>query len=412
MSIFFDKQQKCVIIIHMITIDELLLDIVNNTNPSVEDMMPARDSRVLRSLSTSVNSHYFITENQSKLILKLFKEHLLSLQTVWHDISDVLVDPQWSRSFRQVEEYKKLQLSRDVDGNVVLGINFSYSSNIRKVLQTNSNKIDGLVQVNPGKGYSALLTEKNVVLLVDLLSTLHFEIDEEIINYSTIIKSWNRKEIEGRFDITNISNQNFHKSITGELGIETSLDHLIIKDRSFRYQYIFNNTEDRPATLAGDLAYRDASKVWVDSAVYSLQQVISSLIELRRAPILIVFPNWDVDTVYKNMLVLDTALKENKVNDNVGMYFRMDNQGVGKEFNQLISNNKYNAQLDDNTMIVGIQASKIPKFLLKTKWTPMSVIVLDTIRNNKSMVYANCCDLIISYTNTKPVLDPKANYVS
>jgi hypothetical protein len=112
------------------------------------------------------------------------------------------------------------------------------------------------------------------------------------------------------------------------------------------------------------------------------------------------------------MLVLDTALKENKVNNNVGMYFRMDNQGVGKEFNQLISNNKYNAQLDNNTTVVGIQASKIPKFLLKTKWTPMSVIVLDTIRNNKSMVYANCCDLIISYTNTKPVLDLKASYVS
>jgi len=59
LSIFFDKQQKCVIIIHMITIDELLLDIVNNTNPTVEDLMSARDSRVLRSLATSVNSHYF-----------------------------------------------------------------------------------------------------------------------------------------------------------------------------------------------------------------------------------------------------------------------------------------------------------------------------------------------------------------
>jgi len=396
----------------MITIDELLLDIVNNTNPSVEDMMPARDSRVLRSLSTSVNSHYFITENQSKLILKLFKEHKSALQKIWHDIFDVLADPQWSRSLRQVEEYKKLQLSKDADGNIILSINFSYSSNIRKVLQVNSSKIDGLIQVNPAKGYTALLTEKNVILLVDLLSTLQFEIDDEIINYTKIIKSWNRKEIEDRFDITNISNQNFHKSITNELGAETSLDHLIIKDRSFRYQYTFNNTEDKPATLAGDLAYRDISKVWVDSAVYSLQQVISSLIELRRAPILIVFPNWDVDTVYKNMLVLDTALKENKVNNNVGMYFRMDNQGVGKEFNQLIANNKYNSQLDDNTSIVGIQAGKIPKFLLKARWTPMSVIVLDTIRNNKSMVYANCCDLIISYTDTKPVLDLKANYVS
>jgi hypothetical protein len=140
--------------------------------------------------------------------------------------------------------------------------------------------------------------------------------------------------------------------------------------------------------------------------------VISSLIELRRTPILIVFPNWDADTVYKNMVVLDTALRENKVNNSVGMYFRMDNQGVGKEFNQLISNNKYNVQLNDDTVVVGIQASKIPKFLLKNKWNPMSVIVLDAIRNNKSMVYANCCDLIISYTSTKPVLDSKATYVS
>ncbi len=117
----------------MITIDELLLDIVNNTNPTVEDLMSARDSRVLRSLATSVNSHYFITENQSKLILKLFKEHVLSLQTVWHDISTVMIDPIWSRAFRQVEEYKKLQLSKDIEGDIVLSINFSYSSNIRKV---------------------------------------------------------------------------------------------------------------------------------------------------------------------------------------------------------------------------------------------------------------------------------------
>jgi hypothetical protein len=112
------------------------------------------------------------------------------------------------------------------------------------------------------------------------------------------------------------------------------------------------------------------------------------------------------------MLVLDSALKENNVDANVGIYFRMDNQGRGKDFNQLIATNKYNAQLENETTIVGIQAGKIPKFLLKSKWVPMSVIVLDTIRQNKSMVYANCCDLVISYSNTKPVLDWKATHVN
>jgi hypothetical protein len=396
----------------MITIDEILLNIVNQTNPTIEDLMPARDSRVLRSLATSVNSHYFITENQSNLILKLFKEHKNSLVKVVDNISELIVDPIWSKSFRQIEEYKKLQLSKNEDSEPILSIYFSYSSNIRKVLQTNSNKIEGLVQTHPAKGYTATLTEHNIVFLVELLTPLQFEIDEDIINHFTVIKSWDKKEIEDRFLITNIENQNFHKSITSDLGVETTLNNVIIKDRSFRYQYTFNNTEEQPVSLAGDIAYRETSRIWVDSAVYSLKQLIASLIELQRTPVLMVFPNWDSDTVYKNMVILDSALKENNVNSNVGMYFRMDNQGLGKDFNQLIATNKYNAQLNNDTAIVGIQTGKIPKFLLKSKWTPMSVIVLDTIRNNKSMVYANCCDLVISYSNTKPVLDPKANYVN
>lgn len=396
----------------MITIDETLLNIVNQTNPTIEDLMPARDSRVLRSLATAVNSHYFITENQSNLILKLFKEHKNSLVKVVDNISELIINPVWSKSFRQIEEYKKLQLSKNEDSEPILSIYFSYSSNIRKVLQTNSNKIEGLVQTHPAKGYTATLTEHNIVFLVELLTPLQFEIDEDIINHFTVIKSWNKKEIEDRFLITNIENQNFHKSITSDLGVETTLNNVIIKDRSFRYQYTFNNTEEQPVSLAGDIAYRETSRIWVDSAVYSLKQLIASLIELQRIPMLIVFPNWDSDTVYKNMLVLDSALKENNVDSDVGIYFRMDNQGLGKDFNQLIAINKYNSQLGNETIIVGIQAGKIPKFLLKSKWAPMSVIVLDTIRNNKSMVYANCCDLVISYSNTKPVLDLKANYVN
>lgn len=396
----------------MITIDEILLSIVNQTNPTIEDLMPARDSRVLRSLATSANSHYFITENQSNLILKLFKEHKNSLEKAVDNISELIINPVWSKSFRQIEEYKKLQLSKNEDSEPILSIYFSYSSNIRKVLQSNSNKIEGLVQTHPAKGYVATLTEHNIVFLVELLTPLQFEIDADIINHFTVIKSWDKKEIEDRFLITNIENQNFHKSITSDLGVETTLNNIIIKDRSFRYQYTFNNTEEQPVSLAGDIAYRETSRIWVDSAVYSLKQLIASLIELQRIPMLIVFPNWDSDTVYKNMLVLDSALKENNVDSDVGIYFRMDNQGLGKDFNQLIAINKYNSQLGNETVIVGIQAGKIPKFLLKSKWAPMSVIVLDTIRNNKSMVYANCCDLVISYSNTKPVLDLKASYVN
>jgi menaquinone-dependent protoporphyrinogen IX oxidase len=64
--------------------------------------------------------------------------------------------------------------------------------------------------------------------------------------------------------------------------------------------------------------------------------------------------------------------------------------------------------LTPDTKIVGVQSGKIPKFLLKNDWKPMSVISIgNTLRHNKTAVYANCCDLVISYTDKEPLYEPK-----
>ena len=53
------------------TVDNLLIKISNATNPAIEDQISGRDCKVLRSLASSVNSHIFITENQSRLLVKI-----------------------------------------------------------------------------------------------------------------------------------------------------------------------------------------------------------------------------------------------------------------------------------------------------------------------------------------------------
>jgi hypothetical protein len=64
----------------MITVDNLLLQIVNFTSPTIEEQIQSKDSRVLRSLATSVIGHAFITENQSNLLLKILRENQKKLK--------------------------------------------------------------------------------------------------------------------------------------------------------------------------------------------------------------------------------------------------------------------------------------------------------------------------------------------
>ena len=73
----------------MNTIDILLLDIVNSTSPTIEEQLNSRDSKVLRSLASSVVSHLFVTENQAGLILKILRENSKKITnfTMWTYIS-------------------------------------------------------------------------------------------------------------------------------------------------------------------------------------------------------------------------------------------------------------------------------------------------------------------------------------
>ena len=95
----------------------------------------------------------------------------------------------------------------------------------------------------------------------------------------------------------------------------------------------------------------------------------------------------------------------------VGIYFRLSNVGAGKDFNQLIATKSYNCQLDSNTKIVGVANGKIPKFLLKTPWRPMSVISIGkSLQNNKTSAYTNRCDLIINWTDNEPIIETRMQW--
>lgn len=388
----------------MVTIDQFFLNFATSDSPKMEDIVSSRDFKVLKSLHLNLTKGIFFTINQSDLLKKILIENKEKIASHYEDFENILKLSLWSKPFRIVETVRKIYLSDDTEKEIKIIIEFSFSSNLRKIMQEISKNLTNLEPVTNGKFYIVDLDEKNIVTLVESFKNHKFSIDEKIIEYYNTIKSWKKEEIFGQFDIESILNQNFQKAISDDLGIETPLTQAIINDRRIRYQY-FCKPIIEPKNLAETLAMREKSYVWLDKNKHSLDEIIVALKELRRLPILVVFDSQNEKQCFEDLKNLSENLEKNDIFTDVGIYFRFDNTEDGSTFNKYVAEKKYNSRVTKDTKIVGIQNGKIPKFLMKSDWKPMSVISLNNnLRNNKTSAYANCCDLVIAYTEKEPII--------
>lgn len=391
-------------------IDTLLTSIINHNVDQLIELIPPRDYRVFHSLARSILSPSYITERQSNLLIKLIKNNIDQLKLIDPLIETYIVNPLWSKPFRFVDHTKKMYIKQISEHNCIQ-FEFVFSGQLKKVFLNLQKKVPDLSLIQSGKLYAADLNEKNIVLFVEELTPYGFEIDKKIKEYYDIIKTWDWEEYKNQFLISTIQYPNFQKQLTADLGIDTPLSQNIILDRSNRYQYFVEKLEN-PQTLSEHIANRSGSHIWIDSNKYSLEEVISSLIELKRLPIMFVFENIEPKRCTNDLKRISQALDYNNITDNIGIYFRLPNENGKCEFNQLIADRGYNSQLTHNTTkVVGIQSGKIPKFFLKSDWKPMSVITINnSLKHTKTSVYANCCDLIITYTTEKPLIEAKMTW--
>jgi hypothetical protein len=395
----------------MTTLDQFLTKIVNLTEPSVDNFLSKRDAKVLRSLANIASSPDFITENQSRLLTKILQENRGKFPLFKDELEDLLKVPTWSRYFRKIDVVRTVEISTTPDGDQVILINFTYSSQIRKILGDITKKVSGLVALQNSKSYSADLTEKNIVVLVETFKSLNFVFDEKIEEYYNTIKSWTKSEVEHQFFPSNIANTNFKNKVIADIGSLELADEIIIKDRSIRYQYLVEKSPKKPENLTEKIAFRKNSKIWINKKETSLEEIFSSVIKLARLPLLVVFDGTDPNECTKQLHELGEIFEKNGIFDGVGIYFRLENAGQGQEFNKIIAEKKYNCQLDDQTKVAAIVNGKIPKFFLKTGWKPKSIVTFGKmLHNTKTTVYSNNCDLVITWSETEPLVDMRIQW--
>jgi hypothetical protein len=391
----------------MKTIDQILRTLVND--PQLVSILQPADVKALRGLVSTIDNHVFLTAGQSQFCLTLLNTIKSSIRGIEPDIYDALLTPTWSKPFRNIEYIKKMSIATDDNtGSKHILIESNYSNSFRNFM-LNLYKTVPMTMITSGKEFHSPLTEHHIVELVNSLSPLGFDISDEILEYYDTICSWDQVEINNQFTLTNIADDAAQAIIMDDIGKNTNLDSLIVADRRLRHQYqipqrLYDFSAD--PSLTEIIAKRSTPKLWINNTKYTLSELIASLRELNRLPILFVFENTDAIKTCASLYGLSESLVENNITDGVGIYFRLDNSS-GKQFNTFIADHNYNQQLDKDLTIAGILAGTLPKFFLKSDWEPKTVIA---INNNslgvpsKTAVYATRCDLIITYTKEQPIM--------
>ncbi len=381
----------------MSTVDSLLPLIAANIK-TVQQAIPNKDKRILLSLEKQLTFGVFLTENQGNLLIKIIKENIAPMTSIIPDVQNVIEEKMWSKSFREIKKIKKIYIPAESADSFV--VEFSYNTKFREKISALNILLKGNI-VTSGSKYIINLTEENLTLVVDAFKNDNFEIDEKITNFFQEIQEI-QKNTKDPFDIFDLKNEKTKNAVKSSLGEDYLTNLQLLQDRKIRYQYK-NTQKIQENSLENKIANRESRKIFVGADI-GFTELMSSLKNLKRFPVMLIFDGHQSLKDKKNLKFVENAVKELNLGDDIGIYFRYNKESDSEKFNQEINALAYNKDLTGTTTVVGISNNKIPKFMIKSQWKPQTVISFtSSFKSNKSYVYCSDVDLIVYYGVTQPL---------
>jgi len=391
----------------ILTIDQILNQIESHGVEQLNASVPNRDRRILKNLAKMIKMPEFITESQGRLLIKILQENLESFNFIGASLIPSLKSPAWSKNFKVVDVVKQINIIKGENNSSLIDIECTFNKEIRKALAEVTKNIEGTVNYTNGKNTQFLLTEKNLYNVLTALKKFNFDKSPQVQTFYDEIVKFNKTNHNKKFIVDQVTNAKFIRLLTKEIDNFNPQNALLLEDRKIKFQYTLpeNTKLTLDDSLLTKIASRKHNKVFVNSQQYTLLDLARVIQTLRRLPVLFIFDEYNTKSCLDNLNLVKNVLDEMKMLLNVGVYFRFNNEGQGEEFNKLVSDYGYNKQLDSDNKISIISNNKLPKFFLKNDWYPRVVISFSNqLRNNKTAVYCNECDLIVYYNTTPPVI--------
>ena len=312
---------------------------------------------------------------------------------------------------------KAVELPLDNPKETWIAVRFSFSKKMIKYI-TFLDAIAEKKYDKTGKIHYIPLNELNIYKVIDKFKDANFEVDDNLKKiYENILTMKNKKE-EFAPGIFSLKLKNLHNkaidyalSSIGEPDIENLARY---KDKQEALGIVHFDEDDLVKSLNATqpltrrIVYRKNRHVFIDNNEFTIDNVVESLLELHRFPILVMLP--DNESSLDLMHLVQKSFKNIIPTENITNLFRKDNtMPTNIEYNNYIQENKLNNSLANSTKLVYTSNNKIPKSLMQTDWIPSVAINLESKRLQTLVDnYLNDLDLVIHYDSLST---PWANYV-
>jgi len=259
-------------------------------------------------------------------------------------------------------------------------------------------------------------SERNLFTIVNILKDKNFDMDDKVQQIYEVCENMNNNKSSYIPGVYNLKLRNLNKNaidyIISDIG-SPSIDNLaLLRDRKQLYGLEhFDDTDleksyQSLSILSKKIITRTKKEILVNKTNYTLDNLIESMLELYRLPILFIL---DSTNDFDNLVESYNSLKNILPRNSFSVLYRKENKNKDEEaFNAYIKENSLNASLDTNPKIVYTSIDKFPKTLLKTHWKPRVVIVLGdrmAMQRSKYQYYINDNDLVVHYRK-----DDKSTY--
>lgn len=342
-----------------------------------EDLASPSEKSIMYSIARQVSRGVSLTDRQYEFLKKTVYQKKDTLMI--HFVSDI--------DFENTVNNLRMPL-RFIDRSKtikIVGKSFCvrFPTNIRtvKILQELGRNLSEFYKHEPDSyEHYFKINEITVPKVLDKLKDLDFDIDHELFDFYKELDETSQHKEKYVPGIYNGVLQNFRESaveyIENELGKFSPETELLYLDRRTRLG-ISHIEIDVPKNLTGKIASRVKPEIAINPEENSIDQVIDSLYELKRFPLLV--PVDKSESLEQVRTVHQSVCRYFPSSQQI-VLFRVDNKNNEYNLNSYIKEHQFNNWLDDTIKVVYINKDTLPKLLVKEKWKPIAVFSSTSIR--------------------------------
>ena len=365
------------------------------------------NANIMFSIAKQVFRGTALTAKQYSLVKKLLVEYYVD-QFCAHEIDLHEAVEKLRYPLRKIDSSHWIKI-QEMKGDTMIAMRFPFSKKIIKHVEELKNKNDKDYFYEKHTHFFPI-KEKYIWKIVNIANKFQdakFDIEPKILELYKQLEVFEANPNDHIPGIYNFKIKNYPQS-----GLDICLDELGEPNYRNLFQYYDRrkfyalNYFDEAAVqqsiadqseLTKKIVYRKESLVCVNSKTWPLEEVLKSIEEMNRYPLLVLINPKDS---YGEVTKVQNLVRNYIDNKQVSVLFRLDSK-TGNEaiqFNQYVKGQGLNNSVDKNTKIVYISNNKIPKPLMKSGFRPKGILTIGSkkIANNIDS-YVSAHDLVMQY---------------